>query len=429
MRYFVALLLMLVSHSLIAQTRLTVQGAGRLYPIAIPQLCTMEGSPENARMIPEVISRNLDLSGYFDVLNPNTFIEAPGKCHDAQNFAYSDWSVVGVEGLVKGIIRSSGSQVAVQMFLHDVQLQRIVLGKEYQVSPAQVRLVAHRFSNEILKFFTGEAGVFGSQIAYSGKVGRFKELYVMDMDGSNIRQLTDEKGLALSASFNPSGDMLVYTNYLQRQPDLFTYDLNRRRITRITNDPELNVSGKFSPDGTHLLFAKSITRDSDLFLAGLDGRIIRQVTRGGGTIEVSPSYSPDGTRIAFVSNRTGGPQVYTMNSDGSNQTRISFVSSNYCTSPAWSPKGDKIAFVCRADGGHQLFVANQDGSQPLQLTSFGNNEDPSWAPDGRYIVFATTFGKSNIFNLALIRNDGGNLRQLTGSRSGETQPSWSPVVP
>jgi TolB protein len=430
--FIIALFLLVTVYSdwSYAQTRLTVQGSGKLYPIAVPQLCAQGGSSaEIAKQIPEVITRNLDLSGYFDVLNANTFIEAPGKCHDAQNFAYSDWSVIGVEGLVKGVVSSNGNGLTVQMYLHDVQRQQIVLGKEYQVADSQWRLVAHRFSNEILKYFTGELGVFGSQIAYSGKVGRFKELFVMDMDGSNIKQLTDEKGLAVSAAWNPQGSALVYTNYLLRQPDLFVFDMSRRRITRITNDVAMNVGAKFTIQGDSMYYAKTAGRSSDIFEITAAGKQIRQITRGNGTIEVSPSFSPDGSQVAFVSNRTGGPQIYVMNSDGSNSRRVSFVSSNYCTSPDWSPRGDKLAFVCRADSGHQLFVSNVDGSSALQLTSYGSNEDPSFAPDGRYLAFATTFGKSNVFNIAMIRADGSNLRQLTSGRIGELDPDWNPVVP
>ncbi|MBX7143258.1 MAG: Tol-Pal system beta propeller repeat protein TolB, partial [Oligoflexia bacterium] len=140
----------------------------------------------------------------------------------------------------------------------------------------------------------------------------------------------------------------------------------------------------------------------------------------------SANWSPNNDKIVFVSNRGGGPQVYIMDADGNNAQRISFVSSNYCTSPAWSPKGDKIAFVCRADGGFNIFTVNPDGSEAQQLTSTGSNEDPDWSPDGRYIVFSSTFGRG-VFNLALMRADGSNVRRLTNSRGGDFEPTWGPV--
>jgi TolB protein len=117
-----------------------------------------------------------------------------------------------------------------------------------------------------------------------------------------------------------------------------------------------------------------------------------------------------------------------MSSNGSGIKRISYVSSNYCTSPTWSPTGEKVAYVCRAEGNFQLFVSNADGSNAQQLTTYGSNEDPSWSPDGRYIVFASTFGRARIFNLAMIKSDGTNLKQLTFSGNGYTDPSWGPVM-
>ena len=158
------------------------------------------------------------------------------------------------------------------------------------------------------------------------------------------------------------------------------------------------------------------------------GNILRRLTNGSRAIDVSPSYSPDGRQIAFCSDRAGSPQIYIMNSDGSNVRRISYVTSSYCTSPSWSPKGDKIAYVCRADGMFQVFVSDISGMNALQLTSYGDNEDPDWSPDGRYIVFASTFGRKANFNIAIMKNDGGNITQLTYGHVSDTEPAWGPVL-
>jgi TolB protein len=431
MRIVICLLISLViSADLWAQTKLSVQGAGRLYPIATPQLCVSRGESEAAKEIPRIIARNLDLSGFFDVLNPNSYIETPGSCTGPDDFAYSDWSVIGVEGLVRGVVTSSRRKIKVQLFLHDVQIRRVVLGKEYEGNHSQIRNIAHKFSNEIVKFFTGEPGIFGSQISFSSKVGRFKELFVMDMDGSNLRQLTGDRGLAISSSWSPLGGFLIYTTYKKRVPDLFLFDLHSKKVKQITKGSALELGGKFSRDGRRILASRSMGKDSDIVLLHTDGSLAKSLTRSNGAIDVSPDWSPDNSQIVFCSNRGGGPQIYTMSADGRNAKRVSYVSSSYCTSPVWSPKGDRIAFVCRASGGHQLFTAAPDGSDPLQITNYGKNEDPAWSPDGRYLVFASTaFASGRIFNLGLIRSDGSNLRRLTSGRSGDTSPAWSSVVP
>lgn len=408
-----------------AQTDMYIRGSGRLFPIALPQLCTERGDFKPAKQIPETIARDLDVSGYFKVINPGAYIETPGKCGE---FAYSDWSVTGAEGLVRGVVVNEGGQLKIQMYLHDVAKQRIVLGKEYQGDLSQAVRIAHRFANDIMKYFTGESGVFGTQIAFSSRVGRFKDLWVMDMDGSGLRQLTDDRSLGISPNWTRDGNGLYYTSYRRRVPDLFRLDLATRKVSQITNTRDLELGARPSPDGSLLLGSISSGKESDIVLFAPDGRLVRKLTGANGAIDVSPDWSPDGRKVVFCSNRGGGPQIYTMDTAGAGLQRVSFVSSSYCTSPAWSPKGDKIAFVCRGDGGFQLFTANPDGTNPLQLTAGGDNEDPSWSPDGRYIAFATTFWGGQ-FSIAVMRADGRSMKQVSHSRGGDYQPVWGPRLP
>jgi TolB protein len=419
-----------VTQNAAAQTDIYIRGSGKLFPIALPQLCAQTETSAANREIPRVIARDLDLSGYFEVLNPEAYVEAPGKCAGPDGFAYSDWSVIGAEGLVRGVVSAaSDGTVRVQLYLHDVQKQRVVLGKEYTGDESQVPRMAHRFANEIMKFFTGEPGVFGTQIAFTSRVGRFKELFVMDMDGSNVRQLTNDKSLALSPSWSRDANSLFYTSYRKRVPDLFTIALGSRRISQLTSGPEMELGPRFSHDGSKMIASVSQGQDSDIVLLNSQGRIVRKLTSSNGAIDVSPDWSADDSSVVFCSNRAGGPQIYVMDASGSNAHRISFVSSNYCTSPRWSPKGDKIAFVCRADSGFQIFVVDPSGSNALQLTSLGDNEDPDWSPNGRYLVFSTTFGKHQGYVLGLMRNDGSSMKQLTTSRGGDFQPNWGPLLP
>lgn len=407
-----------------AQTDIFIKGSGKLYPIALPQLCLKSGESDAVREIPRTIGRDLDISGYFEVLNQNSFIESPGKCNP-ESFAYSDWSVIGTEGLVKGTVSIEDGEMIVALYLHDVQQQRIVLAKEYRGHRSHAVKIAHRFANEIMRFFTGQYGIFGTRIAFSSRIGRFKELFVMDMDGSNIRQLTDDKGLAVSAAWNPEGTRLVYTSYRKRVPELFLLDVESRRISQITRSRELELGPEFSPDGSFLA-ALSKGAHSDIVKISSSGAIERFVTRSHNIIDVSPVWSPDGAEIAFCSNRAGGPQIYKMDASGRNVKRISYVNSSYCTSPAWSPRGDRIAYVCRAERGFHLFTSRPDGKDAIQLTSYGSNEDPSWSPDGNYLTFASTFGRGSTYHIAIIKADGTNLKQITTGKTSDMHPAWGP---
>lgn len=421
------LLLLLIPTFLFAQTDILVSGATQLISISTPQACLIGGVPGPDKEIPTTISRNLELSGYFRVINPASYIESPGKCGGASNIAYSDWTAIGSDYVVRAEISDLGGRIRAQLFLIDAYKQTAVLGKEYEGTNSDARMMAHRFSNEILKFFTGESGPFGSQIAFSMKIGRFKELAVMDMDGSNIRQLTNDKGLAKSAAFGQDGRTVVYTNYKNKIPDMFSIDIASRSIKQITRGPELEIGPHYLPDGS-IVASRSEGRGSSILVYGSNGSVIRRLVSGaGGAINVSPSLSPDGTQMVFCSDQAGSPQIYLAGSDGSGARRVSFVQSNYCTSPSFSPKGDMIAFICRAEGGFNLFVSNPDGSNPLQLTSFGNNEDPDWSPDGRYIAFSSTAGRGGVSSLAMIRKDGRAFKQLTNARNGDSEPSWGPI--
>lgn len=413
--------------SVIAQTEMVVSGAQVGFPVAITELCDRTQKRDASVKIPKTITKNLTISGLFKILDPSTFLESPGSCKGPEGFAYSDWTVIGTEGLVRGEIREiSGDKIQVDLYLYDVLQQKPVIARRYSGSNSDFSMMAHRFSNEILLYFTGEKGVFGTRIAYVGTVGRFKELFVVDLDGSNNTQLTNAKGLIFSPSWSEKGDRLVYTSYQSRVPDLYIMGLNGSRVSRITNRPGLEVGAKFIDSDNNLISSASYSGISKLVKFDLKGQVINKITTGS-SIDVSPSYSPDKSQIAFCSNRAGGPQIFTMSSDGSNVKRISFVDSKYCTSPAWSPKGDKIVFVC-SRGGFQLFMSDPHGNNVVQLTFSGDNEDPSWSPDGRFITYSSTNlggGKRQLGILSLL---GGRPVRIDGTIQDASQPAWSPSI-
>jgi TolB protein len=408
-----------------AQTDIRISGAQAGFPVAIPQMCNGSNAVEAAKKIPETISKDLQISGLFKVLNPASYVETPGKCGGPESFAYSDWTVIGAEGVVKGNITVQNGQLQAELYLYDVLQQKAVIGKKYSALESESQKVAHKFANEILFYFTGERGVFGTQIAYVSAVGRFKELFVMDIDGSNQKQITSDRGLIFSPSWSPKGDQIVYTSYASKSPELYLAVPESGRITRITKRPGLEVGAEFTKDGSRLLSSASFDGVSKIVMFDLRGQILSTLAQSG-SIDVSPSFSPDGSQIAFCSNRGGGPQVYTMDAGGGSVKRISFADSNYCTSPAWSPKGDKIAYVCRM-GGFQIFMSDPNGGAAIQLTFNGDNEDPSWSPDGRFLAFSSTSlggGSKSIGILSLL---GGRPTRITESKGDSSQPAWSPI--
>jgi TolB protein len=425
---FAAIITFLVCSVAAAQTDLHISGPQTGFPIAVPRLCDEADSKDSASLIPEVIGRNLQFSGLFNVLNQDSYVESPGKCIAPDQVVFSDWSVIGAEGLVRGTIkgRDSKGQLEVEMYLYDVLRQSAVVGKRYYAAPGELRRVADRFSNEVVKFFTGSDGVFGSKLAFVGKTGRFKELFTIELDGTGLRQLTRDRGLVVSPAWGADGESLLYTSYKSREPQLYLLGRNQGGSKQLTRRSGLIIGALFAPDGGSIIASAAVNGVMKLIELDHGGKLIKRLTHSG-AIDVSPSFSPDGSKIVFCSNRSGGPQIYVMNRDGSGVRRISFTDSRYCTSPEWSPVDDKIVYVCR-NSGNQLYLGRANGRKSVQMTFSGNNEDPVWSPDGRYLAFATDFARANIKNIAIMSVSTGRVKQLTFSKSGYTQPAWSPVL-
>ncbi len=411
-----------------AQVRGTIFGPGaRSYPIAISPLKNLsEGSAAGniGTQFADIAATDLGLSGYFKVLDRAAYIEKPDSSgYTADTINFDNWSVIGALALVKGAYTLSGDNITAEVRLFDVYQRRQLTGVRYHGSAGEVRRMANKFADEIMKQFTGERGPFDTRFTFaSTRDGKFKEIYVMSPDGGDLQQETKTQTINVSPSWSPDNRVLLYTSYKRGNPDLYAIDFVSGREAMISQRPGLNLAGKFSPDGSKIALTIEDKGNADIAIIDRSGRLLRRVTDSW-AIDVSPSWSPDGREVAFTSNRGGGPQIYVVSTDGGEPRRVTFGGS-YNTSPAWSPKGDRIAYVSRADGEFNLFVVKTDGSDTRQLTQgAGNNEDPSWAPDGRYLVFSSSrLGRKKLF---ITDVTGSSQVQLTRGGGDDTSPAWS----
>jgi len=412
-----------------AQVRGTVFGPGsRSYPIAVSPLKDQSDRGAGAKLAVEfadIVAHDLDLAGLFKIIDRSAYIEpADTTGITAEQINFDNWSVIGALALVKGSVQLVGNDLTVEARLFDVYQRRQLVGRRYRGdTPTQIRRIANRFADEIMAQFTGERGPFDSRIAFvSTRGGRFKNLYVMSLDGGDLLQVTSGKTLDLSPSWSPDNRSLLYTSYKRGNPDLYSLDLIASRETRLSAESGLNLGGKWAPDGSRLAVTLEDKGNPDIFLLDREGKVIRRLTDNWG-IDVSPSWSPDGQRLAFCSDRSGAPQIYVVNADGTGVRRVS-TEGNYNTSPAWSPKGDRIAYTGRGGGRFNVFTVKPDGSDTQQLTSGqGSNEDPSWAPDGRYILFSST--RTGAALLYVMDRTGTSQIALTHGSGDDTSPTWS----
>ena len=395
----------------------------RSLPIAIADFKNFSDSNDrdgHGWKIAEVIRKNLDFPGFFDILNPASFVEDPNRAGVIEErIDFKDWSTIGAEALVKGGIIIEGQRLTIEARLFDVFQGRMISGKRYTGEIKDIRKIAHRFSNEIVRSFTGEEGIFETGIAFLVNSGGKKDINIMDYDGYNMRKLTNSGSLNLSPNWSPDGTKIVFSSERGRSWWIYTIDVRTREEKRLTFERGLNISPSFSPQGERIAFTHSKDGNSDIYL--MEGNNTRRITNHWAA-DISPSWSPDGKGIAFVSDRPGSPQIYIMDSNGENVRRLTFEGS-YNVSPSWSPRGDKIAFASRRNGKFEICIINPDGFGFQQLTAAGNNEDPQWSPDGRYIVFSSKRnGKTGIYTM---RANGENQRLITPSDITAIDPAWS----
>lgn len=421
----VALGLLASSGTAAAQMRGTISGPGeRSFPVAVAPLQSPQGGSggELGEKFADILSRDLTLSGLFRPIDRKAFLEKENSGVTAETINFANWSVIGAIALVKGTIEVSADKIVVEARVFDVFQRRQLTGRRYHGERNNIRRMAHRFADEILKHFTGERGPFDTRISYiSTRSGRFKEMYVMSMDGGDVQQLTAHRGIVVSPSWSRDGRHLYFTSYKRRNPDFYRFDLISGVETQMSNRRGLNLGGRVSPDGSRIALTVEDQGNTDLVLLSQSGSLLQRLTDSY-AIDVSPSWSPDGRQIAFCSSRSGNPHIYVMDADGGGVRRVT-MEGNYNTAPAWSPKGDKIAYVSREGGQFNVHVINIDGTGDRRLTTQGNNEDPSWSPDGRYLVFSSTRGGRR--KLWVSDLTGASQVQLTDGNGDDSSPAWS----
>jgi TolB protein len=427
MRCITLLLLALATPAGAAVTGAIFGPGTTAFPIAVVPLKNLGGDADGrlGDAFARALSRDLDFSGYFKLLDPSTFIENPQtSAITADGIDFVGWGSLGAQALVKGGITVAGGGATVEVRLFDVPGRKDVpqVSRRFNGSVGDVPRMAHRIADAILEFLTGEKGPFDSQIAMvSTRGSRLKDVFTWTFDRDDPVRVTDERSIVVAPHWRPDGKAIAFTSYREHLPRLFQVDLASKLVSRLVPGAAPVLGGAWSPDGSKLLVTREDAGNSDIYLLDRSGATIQRLTDHW-AIDVSPAWAPDGRRFAFCSARSGSPQIYVMNIDGSGLERVSHVGS-YNTSPAWSPKGDHIAYTTRTGGGFQVVVSAADGSGAETITTAGRNEDPSWGPDGRYLVFSSEQGGRR--HVVLEDLHGRTRKELTRGAGDDTSPAWS----
>ncbi len=379
-------------------------------PIAV-----QEFSGPSGKEISDIVRDDLEFTGLFAYIDKNAYIENPSQAFNPKN-----WTPLGVEAVVKGSTRE-GQELVVTISLYDVFEGKEILRKEYRAGKGLIRPLSHAIANDIYYALTGETGVFRSRIVFVGDSKGEKSIYIVDWDGNRPTKTGLKGNIILSPRWSRDGSKLVYSAERNRQWGIYLLDFTSMFEKKVFSAKGTNMAGDFYPEGHDIAISSSKDGTPGLYSIDLkNGNAIKLTSSYG--IDVSPSVSPDGRYIAFVSDRGGSPQIYTMRRDGTEVKRITFEGS-YNTSPSWSPKGDKIVFSGRR-GTNQVFIVNPDGTDLTQLTTHGNNEDPSFSPDGRYITFSSD--RDRVKSIYIMRANGESQKRVTPRNLRSYGPRWSP---
>jgi TolB protein len=386
-----------------------------------------------AGRIEEILKNDVRRSLVFDLVDlPGLGIQTPGIRNGkgaGSKAVFKQAAEKGVSVLVWGTagMKEAGEQADVSMegFVYDSGSDEVVGGKRYAGSPSVVRQMAHRFADELVFRYTGEPGIARTKIAYVAQQGTARELFVMDYDGYDTRQLTADGFLDLMPQWSPDRRFLIFTAYRNRNTqDIDMIELATGKRWTVISFGGLNITPTLSPDGNFLAFASSYEGNSEIYRLDTRTKAIQRLTVNPSG-DLSPSWSPNGRELVFVSDRGGGPQLFLMSSDGSNVRRLTFEG-DYNAAPVWSPRGNWIAYVCRTHREYKLCIISPDGQKRTQLTTGpGVDDSPSWSPDGRHLAFSSTAdGKSQIY---MIDADGKGRERLTFQGTHNSAPSWSPA--
>ncbi len=429
MRLAVAFVFLVFTTSARADIEVDVQG-GKInpLPIAIAPFVVVDSDTEIAAEIAEVITKDLQRSGYFSPLDPGSFVEQLSDFNAVPRF--SDWRQIQAKALVTGQVSVAGGKMSIAFKLHDTNSEQMLVGQNFSASPKNARRVAHKIADAVYKALTGFDGYFDTRVVFINEDGpkdrRVKHLAIMDQDGHNPRTLPVGGDLILTPRFSPTSLDVTFMSFGGDAPRVYLYNIETSQKEIVGEFPNMSFAPRFSPDGQSIIMSLQSDdgKDSNIVEMDLRSRQVRSLTNTT-AINTAPSDSPDGAQIAFESDRGGTQQIYVMNRDGSNQNRISFGKGRYST-PVWSPDGKYIAFTRQGNGKFSIGVMRPDGSGERLLTEGFHNEGPTWAPNSRVVMFfRESGGESGGPSLYSVDITGYNEQKVT-TPGFASDPAWSP---
>ncbi len=404
-----------LSSPALAQFRIDVTGVGaNQYPISVAGFKTDARLPVD---IAAVIKNDLTRSGSFKLT------EAPTTMSENETPNFSELKAKGADAIIGGSIsKLADGRYDVRYRLSDVAKQTEIVAESVVASEGDLRFAAHRIADTIFLKLTGERGIFATRIAFVSKQGSRFRLNIADWDGDNIQVALTSPEPIISPAWSPDGGRIAYVSFESKKPTVYVHSLGTGQRAVAANFKGSNSAPAWSPDGQTL--AVTLTRDggSQLYLVPAGGGEARRISMSQG-IDTEPNFSPDGRSIYFTSDRGGSPQIYKLSVSGGESTRLSF-SGNYNVSPRVSPDGTKLAYLSRRNGKYLVVMRDLGSNSEALLSENGTEESPSFAPNGKWVLYATNLvGRDYLISAS---TDGRVKQRLSAGPVDIREPTWGP---
>ena len=400
----------------LAQFRVEISGVGATrIPVAIARFRGEERAPQP---IATIVSDDLNRCGLFRILDATS-----AGLDDAARPNLSDWRGKGAEALLAGsITQLADGRYDIRYRIWDAVKNRDFGIQSLVVTAVDLRLAAHRIADDIYEKLTGDKGSFATRIAYVAKTGKRYVLWVADSDGKGERDALTSTEPIISPAWSPDGGKLAYVSFEGGKASVMVQELTTGRRYTVARFKGTNSAPSWSPDGRQLVVTLSRDGGSQLYVIGADGSGARRLTQSG-AIDTEATYSPDGTSLYFVSDRGGSPQIYRMPAGGGSAQRLTFNGA-YNISPAISPDGKSMTFIAQVSGAFRVHFMDLASGQVRALTDTRDDESPSFAPNGKTIIYATrSQGRDVLMTTSL---DGRIKATLSTPLADVREPVWGP---
>lgn len=405
----------------LAQFRVEVSGTGLTQlPIAV---AAFKGNEGMTQKIANIVQADLERSGQFRAVDPAGAVLDENSRPDLPG-----WRKQGADALLTGsVTRVGDDRYEVRFRLWDSVRAQDLGGQSHAAPASELRRVAHRIADAVYEKLTGEKGVFATRIAYVTKTASIYNLWVADSDGEGAQSALRSLEPIISPSWAPNGNQLAYVSFESRKPVVYVHDVDTGKRRLVANFKGSNSAPAWSPDGKTLALTLSRDGGSQLFLLDLGTSSAEPRRLAASTaIDTEPVFTADGRFIYFVSDRGGSPQIYKIAATGGNAERITFTG-NYNISPTLSPDGRWLAYISRVAGAFKLQIQDLSSGQVIALTETMADENPSFAPNSRMLIYATQQqGREALMTTTI---DGKVKARLAGQSGDLREPDWGPLVP